>query len=329
MREIQAVRFGGPEVLQVREVPDPSPGPGQVVIETHTIDIGHVETMIRRGLATQWFSVQPPYVPGSGVAGRVAAVGEGVDPELPRRWRRVVTSDVVNGAYAERVVAPADSLLPVPPDVTTSAAAALVHDGTTAIGVLEPTKLRRGEWVLITAAAGGMGLLLVQLARREGARVIGAARGERKLAAVRELGADLAVDYTEPGWTERVRAATGGAGVDVLWDGAGGEIGLAAFHEATTDGARVSAHGAPSGDFSPIDPAEAERRGIALRGIEHLQRSPENDHRRWLTRALNEAAYGRIAPHIGATFPLERAAEAHAAIESREVVGKTLLLPRP
>ncbi|MGP3968125.1 zinc-binding dehydrogenase [Streptomyces sp. 6N223] len=325
MREIQAVRFGGPEVLELRDAPDPSPGPGQVVIETTVIDTIHIETMIRRGLATEWFPVQPPYVPGGGVAGRVVAVGEGVAPDLARRWRHVVTSEVVNGAYAERVVAPADALIPVP-DVGLREAAALVHDGTTAIGVLEPTNLRAGEWVLITAAAGGMGLLLVQLARAAGARVIGAARGERKLAVVRELGAELVVDYTEPGWTEKVRAATGGAGVDVLWDGAGGEIGLAAFAQATADGARVSAHGAPSGGFGAVDRAEAVRRGITLRGIEHLQRSAENDHRAWATRALNEAAYGRIRPHIGATFPLERAADAHAAIESREVVGKTLLL---
>jgi NADPH2:quinone reductase len=325
MREIQAVRFGGPEVLRLREAPDPTPGPGQVVIETIAIDTIHIETMIRRGLAKDWFPVEPPYVPGGGVAGRVVAVGEGVDPGLPGRWPRVVTMAVANGSYAERVVAAADALVNIP-DLGVNDAAALIHDGTTAIGILEPTNLRRGEWVLITAAAGGMGLLLVQLARAAGARVIGAARGERKLAAVRELGAELAVDYTEPGWTEKVRAATGGAGVDVLWDGAGGEIGLAAFSQATADGARVSAHGAPGGGFTAIDPAEAERRGITLRGIQDLQKSPR-DYVPWTTRALNQAAYGVIRPVIGATFPLERAADAHAAIESRQVVGKTLLLP--
>jgi NADPH2:quinone reductase len=325
MREIQAVRFGGPEVLEVREVPDPTPGPGQVVIETTAVDTIQVETMIRRGLASQWFPVEPPYVPGGGVAGRVVAVGEGVDPGLGRRWPHVVTIGVANGAYAERVVAAADALVPVP-DLGVREAAALVHDGTTAIGILEPADPKPGEWVLITAAAGGMGVLLVQLARAAGARVIGAARGERKLEAVRELGAELAVDYSGPGWAEKVRAATGGAGVDVLWDGAGGEIGLTAFRELTADGARVSAHGAPGGGFATIDPAEAGRRGIALRGIQHLQGSAQ-ERLPWTARALNEAAYGVIRPVIGATFPLERAADAHAAIESREVVGKTLLLP--
>ncbi len=172
-----------------------------------------------------------------------------------------------------------------------------------------------------------MGVLLVQFAPAAGARVAGAARGGPKLRLIRELGADLAVDYTEPGWDEAVRSATGGRGIDVLWDGAGGEIGRIAFG-LVVDGARVSTHGAPGGGFTPVDPAEAERRGITLRGIADVQVTPRAAVPR-ISRALAAAAAGEIRPVIGRTFPLERAADAHAAIESREVLGKTLPLVRP
>jgi NADPH2:quinone reductase len=296
-----------------------------VAIEVAAVDTLHIETMIRRGLATEWFPTRPPYVPGGGAAGRVAAAGDGVDPG----WvgRDVVTIGVANGSYAERVIADAEALIPVPDGLGAREAVALVHDGLTALGVAEPSAPRAGEFVLITAAAGGMGVLLVQLARAAGARVIGAARGERKLRLVRDLGAELAVDYTEPGWDDAVRSATGGRGVDVLWDGAGGEIGRTAFG-LVADGARVSAHGAPGGGFTAVDPAEAERRGITLRGIADLQVTPRAAVPR-VTRALALAAAGELRPVIGRTFPLDQAAAAHAAIESREVLGKTLLLVRP
>jgi NADPH:quinone reductase len=164
----------------------------------------------------------------------------------------------------------------------------------------------------------------VQLARKAGARVIGAARGQRKLDLAREFGAEAVVDYTEPGWTELVREASGGPGQDVVFDGAGGEMGRAAF-AITARGGRFSAHGAPSGGFAEVDPQEAERRAVTMRGIQYVQYAPA-EGRRLTERALSEAAAGRIRPLIGQTFPLQRAAEAHAAIEARAVIGKTLLL---
>ena len=170
-----------------------------------------------------------------------------------------------------------------------------------------------------------MGLSLVQLAAVAGVHVIAAARGKRKLDLARELGADVVVDYSEPDWTDRVREATGGTGPTVVFDGAGGEIGRAAVAVAA-DGARISAHGAPSGGFAPIDPEEAARRGLTVRGIQDVQFGPEEFHR-LAERALEEAAAGRIRPVIGRTFPLARAADAHRAIQAREVLGKALLLP--
>lgn len=322
MRVVRVDRFGGPEVLSASEAPDPVAGPGEVVIGVAAADVLFLETMVRRGEAGDYFDVQPPYVPGGGVAGEVISAGDGVDES----WigRRVLAA-TEGGVYSERVLAAAENLIPVPDDVDLRDAAALLHDGRTAAGLFEASRTRSDEWVLVTAAGGGLGILLVQLARAAGARVVAAARGQRKLALAREHGAEIVVDYTDPGWPEQVLAATGGAGVDVVFDGAGGQIGRDAF-EVTARGGRFSAHGTPSGAFAEIDPAEAERRGVTVRGIEHAQFSPE-EVTRLVGRALLDASTGRIKPVIGQTFPLERAAEAHAAIEARRAIGKTLLLP--
>src|SRR5919204_180317 len=162
-----------------------------------------------------------------------------------------------------------DALVPVPDELDLRDAVALVHDGTTALGLVEDAEIRPREWVLVLAAGGGLGILLVQLARGAGARVVGAARGRHKLGLIRELGAD-AVDYTTPDWTKRVLDLTGGTGPDVVFDGAGGELGRAAF-DITARGGRFSAHGAPGGGFAAIDPHEAERRRVRLRGIADVQ----------------------------------------------------------
>ena len=325
MRAIQVERFGGPEVLVAADLPDPVAGPGQVVVGVSAADVGFVETQIRAGGFGEHFAVTPPYVPGHGVAGRVISIGDGVDPGWVGRRVAGYTGDQGGrGGYAERVALQAVGLVSVPDGLGLREAAALLHDGVTALRVIEVTGVRAGEHLLVTAAGGGMGILLVQLAHAAGARVIGAARGKRKLDLVREQGADVVVDYSEPGWASVVREATGGAGADVVFDGAGGEIGRAAF-EVTAHGGRFSAHGAPSGGFAVLDPGERERRGVTVRGIEHLQLAPE-DMRRMLAKALSEAAAGRMRPVIGQTFPLERAADAHAAIEARAVVGRTLLL---
>ncbi len=323
MRVIEVERFGGPEVLVAAEAPDPVAGPGQVVVEVAAADVLFLDTMIRGGRAAAFFDQRPPYVPGNGVAGRVAATGPGVDAGWVGRAVIAHTGERGgNGGYAERAAVPVDALVPLPDGVGPREAAALLHDGATALGLFEATPVRAEQWVLITAAAGGMGLLLVQLARTAGARVVGAARGKRKLDLLEELGA-IPVDYSEPDWAERARAVTGGAGPDVVLDGAGGALGRAAF-EITARGGWFSGHGAPAGGFAPVDAAEGESRGVTVRGIAQVQFAPE-EARRLMARALSEAAEGRIRPVIGQTFPLERAADAHAAIEAREVIGKTLL----
>jgi NADPH2:quinone reductase len=212
----------------------------------------------------------------------------------------------------------------VPAGVDLPTAAALMHDGSTAFTLFETAAPRPGEWVLVTAAGGGAGVLLVQLAHAAGAHVIGAARGTRKLELVRGLGAEHAVDYTSPDWAERARAATDGAGPTLVFDGAGTDLGAAAFG-VTAEGGRVYAYGAPSGGSAAIDRDEAARRGIAVHGIEAVRVEPGEPLPK-LAGVFAAAADGRVRPVIGQTFPLEKAADAHAAIEAREVVGKTLLI---
>jgi len=323
MQVVQVTRFGGPEVLVTSEAPDPVAGPGEVVVGVSVVDTLFLDTQLRSGWGGDWFTMNPPYVPGGGLAGEVTSVGEGVDSS----WvgRRVVTDTGESGGYAERAVAPAEGLIPVPAGLGLPEAAALLHDGLMALGLAEEARIQPGEWVLVVAAGGGLGILLVQLAHAAGARVIGAARGKRKLDLARELGAEAVVDYSEADWPERVREATDGAGADVVFDGVGGQIGGDAF-EVTAHGGRVFAYGAPSSGFAEIDPDEARRREVTVVGLFDLQFDSADEKKRLVERALAEAVAGRIRPVIGQTFPLEKAADAHAAIEARGVIGKTLLL---
>ncbi|WP_093264353.1 zinc-binding dehydrogenase [Thermostaphylospora chromogena] len=322
MRAIRVDRFGDPRVLVPVELPDPVAGSGQAVVEVAAVDTLFVETQIRSGAFAEPFGVRPPYVPGGAVTGRVRTVGPGVTGD---RQGRTVAAVGISGGYAEQVAVPAEALIPVPDGVDPQRAAALLHDGPTALGLFDAAAVQPGRWVLVMAAAGGAGILLVQLARAAGARVIAAARGQRKLDLALEHGAEAAVDYSEPGWSEHVAKTVGGEGVDVVFDGAGGTLGAEAF-EVTASGGRFAAYGAPSGDFAAIDTGRAARRGIKVIGIDRVQYGPD-ERRAQTRRALQEAAAGRIRPVIGRTYPLERAADAHAAIEAREVVGKTLLLP--
>ncbi|WP_046724487.1 zinc-binding dehydrogenase [Streptomyces xiamenensis] len=322
MRVVRVVRFGGPEVLVTGEAPDPVAGQGQVVVDAAVAGMTFVETRIRQGTDPWHATPRLPYIPGGLVAGRVGAVGAGVDPRW--RGRRVLAGTGETGGFAERAAVAERDLFRVPDGLGLPEATALYSDGATAQGLAERAGLHRGEWVLVEAAAGGVGSLLVQLARAAGARVIAAARGGRKLALARELGAEVAVDYTAPDWTARVREATGGTGADLVFDGVGGRIGREAF-TVTARGGRFSVHGAAGGEATVIGPDEARRRGVEVIGIEQLYGFGPHTGR-WARRMMTRAAAGEIRPVIGQTFPLHRAAAAHAAMEDRTALGKTLLL---
>lgn len=323
MQVAEVTRFGGPEVLVTSDSPDPMAGRDEVVIDVTATDVLWVETMIRQGGGGDYFHVTPPYVPGNGVAGRVRSIGDGVDPD----WigRAVVAHTGERGGYAEQVAVAAEKVSAIPDGVDLCEAAALLHDGPTALALLERNEVGNGDVVLVVGASGGLGILSVQLARTRAARVVAVARDERKLARIRQLGADAVIDSETLDWVEQARHALGGEGASVILDNVGGSVGEAAFALIAPHG-RFSAHGTPSGRFAQIDPTEAERVGVTVRGIQDVQLSDE-DIKRLTEQALAEAAAGRLTPLIGQTFPLSRAADAHAAIESRSVFGKTLLLP--
>jgi len=325
--------FGGPEVLVPGQVPEPVAGPGEAVISVSAADVMFIDTLLRSGWGTEFFAVQPPYVPGAGVAGVVSSVGVGVDAGWVGRdvvagtgeRDRDGRSTAPTGGYAERAVVPAGQLIGIPVGVEQREAVALLHDGPTALQLLDVAGVRSGDWVLVAAAAGGAGVLLVQLLRALGARVIGAARGGRKLALVGELGAEAVVDYSEPGWTDRVRDTTGGRGVDVILDGAGGPTGEQAF-ESIASGGRFITYGSSSGEFAEIDHQQASDRRVHVTGLLDLPSLNPMARKALVERTLEEAVNGRIRPVIGQTFPLEHAAEAHAAIAARSTLGKTLLV---
>jgi len=319
MRAIQVAAFGGPEVLSPSELPDPAPGPGQVVVGMAAADVIFLDTLLRSGWGQDFFPKVLPYVPGGGGAGAVVETGEGVDPA----WvgRRVVVW--ASTGYAERVVANVEEIMPVPDGLAIEAAAALVHDGVTALRLARLGRPDKDEWVLVSAAAGGAGSLLVQLAVDAGARVVAAASSDVKLRLARELGAEVGIDYTRPDWIHRVREATGG-GAALVYDGAGGPLGTAAL-EAVADGGRFVTYGTADG-FAAPDPESAARRRIRV--LAPLLDGPPDQAtvRELLGLALERAAQGRLRPAIGASYPLERAEDAHRALAERATVGKSLLL---
>jgi NADPH2:quinone reductase len=319
MRAIQVAAFGGPEVLSLAEVPDPVPGSGQVVVGMAAADVIFLDTLLRGGWGQDFFPLTLPYVPGGGGAGTVVETGDDVDPAWIGRRVAVRT----RAGYAERLVADVEEITPVPDGLATEAAAALVHDGVTALGLDRLGIPEKGEWVMVSAAAGGAGSLLVQLAVDAGARVVAAASSDAKLDLARRLGAALTIDYTRSDWISRVRAATGG-GAALVYDGAGGTLGTAAL-DAVADGGRFVTYGTAEGLAAP-DPEAAARRGIRV--FTPLLDGPPDRRtaRELLGLALERAAEGHLRPAIGATYPLEQAADAHLALARRATVGKSLLL---
>ncbi|MEV6317777.1 zinc-binding dehydrogenase [Streptomyces sp. NPDC051776] len=322
MRAVRVAEFGPPEVMRVEYVPHPERGEGEVLVDVAAAGVQFVETLVRAGKSAH---VPRPYTPGRDVAGVVSAVGPGADPAL--LGRRVAGQTERTGGYAERAVVHSRALHVLPDSLSLHDAVCLLGQGLTAVGLLELAAVREGRTVLVEAAAGGVGTLLVQLAKVAGAKVVGAARGDHKLEIVRKLGADVAVDYGVPGWGDLVRQAAGPEGIDVVLDSVGGDVGREAV-ETLAPGGRFIVYGIASGRGTEVPGGLVYGRGLTVMG--YGRATPGVDPARFRaqqSRALEEAAIGRIAPVIGQCFPLEEAPLAHAALAGRETVGTVLLIP--
>jgi NADPH2:quinone reductase len=321
MYAIRLHSFGPAENLRYETVPDPEPGPGEVRIAVHAIGVHLIETRFRRGIPVGPHPLPDlPATFGGEVAGVVESLGEGVDPAL--LGTRVVAAKLASGGYASLAVAPTAALAPLPDRLEYGVAVAMSTTGATTLGLLEIAPVTAEDVVLVMAAAGGIGTLLVQHARRVGATVVGAAGGPQKAARVRELGG-LAVDYDAPGWADAVREKVGG--VSIVFDGVGGELGRAAFG-LLQEGGRQVVFGQASGEwFSPSEEELKERGVTSYDGIGYLlgREGGVTDLR---DRALQAAADGTLTPAVQ-SFPLAEAAAAHTALETRNTMGKVILVP--
>jgi NADPH:quinone reductase len=326
MHAIRQHTFGPAENLVIEEVADLEPEVGQVRVAVEAAGVHLIDTSIRQGEAGGPYPLPDlPMTPGREVAGRVDRLG----PDVDDAWlgRRVVAHlGQASGGYAEQALAAVTALHELPDHLSAATAVAMIGTGRTAMGILEVAELTAKDVVLVTAAAGGLGSLLVQAARAAGAVAVGVAGGPAKVEHVRRQGAHVAVDYREPAWPDRVRTALGDRTVTVLLDGVGGDAGRAAF-ELVGVGGRVVLFGWSSGEPLALTTTDLLARGLtasAAVGPRLLQRP--GGLREFETRALDEAAAGRLVPAVQ-TFPLADAAAAHAALESRATTGKVVLVP--
>jgi len=323
---VHAIRvnaLGGPEVLSWEEVPDPKPGPNELVIDVEAVGINFLEVYQRSGQ----YNVSPPFTPGSEVAGRIREVGSGVT-DL-RVGERVVTVNA-KGAYAERTIVPAERAVRIPDGVATRQAAALFLQGLTAHYLTTSTfSLGSTHQCLVHAAAGGVGLLLCQLAKWRGAFVIGTASTPEKLALATGAGADATINYTTHDFVAETKRLTGGNGVHVVYD----SVGKTTFN-GSVDVLRprglLALFGQSSGAVPAFDPQLLNRKGSLFLTrptlVHYVATREELDWR--ANELFGLVLDGQLSIRIGEEFPLSRAADAHRALESRRTTGKVLLIPR-
>lgn len=330
MKQVQFSRFGGPEVLEVVEKPTPQPGRGQMLIEVRAAGINFAETLMRQNR----YAVTPnlPAVPGTEIAGVIVSLGEGIETALAVGQRVAVplfATGVSVGGYTDHVVVDAPLVVPLPDAVSFEAATALMIQGLT--GLYLPKQIpTSGKTVLVNAAAGGVGSLLVQLAKRSGTKkLIAAASSNKKLDFARSLGADVAVDYTKPDWVDAVRAATSGAGPDIIFESVGGDITMQSL-TALAPGGELVIYGALNIQQFQLGVPELINlifRNQSLTGFALPTLLTPGDIKTGLAELYKLAGSGQLKVTIGATYPLERAAEAHRALEGRGTTGKLVLVP--
>ncbi|MEA2290279.1 MAG: NADPH:quinone reductase [Solirubrobacteraceae bacterium] len=321
MRAIVVTRRGGAEVLEVQDVPEPQPGPGQLLVDVDAVGVNYRDIYEREGIAG--YTAEPPFVAGIEGAGTVAEVGEGVT-ELSPGDRVAWTA--AQGSYAARVVVDEERAVPVPDGVSNEVAAAVLLQGMTAHYLATSTyPVQAGDDVLVHAAAGGVGLLLTQIVKLRDGRVIGTTSTDEKARLAREAGADEVIGYD--GFSERVRELTGGTGVAVAYDGVG----------RTTFGDSLAAlrvrgymvlYGAASGPVDPVDPARLAAGALFLtRPVLHHYVAERGELLQRAGDVFGWIAEGKLEVRIGRRYPLEEARQAQEDLAARRTTAKLVLIP--
>jgi NADPH2:quinone reductase len=322
MRAIRVHALGAAEVLRPGDVPLPEPQEGEARVRVEAAGVNFIEVYQRLGL----YKMPVPFTPGGECAGTVAAVGPGVSSVVP--GDRVATVNA-SGSYAEEAIVKADRLVPLPAGVTARQGAAAMLQGMTAHYLATSTyPLQPGDTCLVHAAAGGVGLLLCQLAKKRGARVVGTASTPEKRALAKAAGADLVVDYTKEDFVAAAREFTGGRGVSVVYD----SVGKSTFEkglDALAPRGMMALFGQSSGPAGPLDPQVLNQKGslfLTRPTIFHYVASRAE----LLARAgdvLSWVKDGSLKLRMEHDFPLAKAADAHRALEGRKTTGKVLLIP--
>lgn len=314
---------GGPEVIQWREVDLPAPGPGEVLLRHEAIGLNFIDTYFRSGL----YPTELPATLGSEAAGVVESVGEGVTGFRP--GDRVATFGPNRAAYADYQIARAADLMPVPEGIDASTASAILLKGLTAEMLAERVApLAKGDWALVHAAAGGVGQLLVQWLVARGVRVIATAGSAEKRAVAESLGAELAFDTAAPDLPARVRDATGGGGVQAVYDGIGKATWEASLKSTGRRGI-IASFGNASGPVTGVNLGS-----LAAAGSLFVTRPTLFDYYRTADEREAGAAKlwqmvlsGQVKVEIGQTYRLGQAEQAHRDLEARRTTGSTVLLP--
>lgn len=321
MRGIQVRRYGGPEVLEWVEMPLPEPGPGEARVRIEAAGVNYIDIYHRTGL----YGGGLPFTPGMEGAGTVDAVGPGVT-EVAVGDR--VAYAMARGSYAEYHVVPVRQLVKIPEGVPARDAAAVMLQGMTAHYLAHSTfPLKEGDRALVHAAAGGVGLLLIQMAKARGATVYGTVSTEEKAQLAREAGADEVILYTRTDFQQEIQRLTGGRGVDVVYDSVG-----QATYEKSLASLRPRGYlvlfGQSSGAVPPIDPLRLSAGSYFLTRPSLGPYVATREELEWRAHdCFRWIRDGQLKLRIGGTFPLAEAAEAHRRLEGRQTVGKLLLLP--
>lgn len=315
MKAVRIHEFGGADNLRIDEIDIPMPKDDEVLIKTSAAGINFADTMLRQN--KYLFSPSLPFTLGFEVAGMIEAVGGNVKHlQIGQR----VLATIRGGGYAEYAVANAQTTVPIPDNLSFAEATAMLVQGLTAVGLIQD--LQAGQSILIHAAAGGVGTLLVQLAKIRGAKVIGTASSAEKLEKVANLGADAGINYTEDDWPEQVQQATDGTGANLIIEMVGGEIGRRNFECLAMKGTMM-VYGAASGEDFKISALSLLGKMQTVRGY-NLNLETQENMVKFTRELMGYIAEGRLKISV-TEFPLEQAAEAHKALEARKTTGKLVL----